>query len=307
MTESTDIPGQSSTEYDAILEKIAHTDIVDSDWPTLCAAIKEKLEKNISLFLATTQKPPLPAPYSPITTALGGLKLPPFLPRPVGQAQFNDTPVSYMTEEEANEMKENIFAQLDQFESNPPFTIQRLCELCLEPKRHYKSVGKYLRAVEKSILVTSTWDSFPPLTEGELNSAGRSAIMLGSTMQSAPSTPLFSPIPFLHDDARRSKSRSPPPTPFTLDATMPSANDLGEVQALGLVDELDDPNPGHMSDHPTALSSVTSLGDTSRPFLASLDQRFVKSEEDMDTSVGTAGSAPDNMDLDEDKENTKAE
>ncbi|PPQ81234.1 hypothetical protein CVT25_015758 [Psilocybe cyanescens] len=291
MAESTDNATTPPADYEAILGKIAFTDIV---------------EFNISLFLATTQKPPLPAPYTPINTPLGGLKLPPFLPRPVGHAHLNDAPVSYMTEEEANAMKENVFAQLDQFEDNPPFTIQRLCELCLEPKRQYKSVGKYLRAVEKSILVTSTWDSFPPLTESEINSAGRSAIMLGSTLQSAPSTPLFSPISFLHDDARRSKSRSPPPTPFTLNATVPPRNDLADIQPLGLVDELDDPNPGHMSDHPTALSSVTTVGDASRPFLGSLEQRFVKSEEDMDTSIGTGDSVVDSMELDEDKENTKA-
>ncbi|KDR81776.1 hypothetical protein GALMADRAFT_239967 [Galerina marginata CBS 339.88] len=212
----------------------------------------------------------------------------------------NDAPVSYMNEQEAYEVKENIFAQLDQFDGSPPFTIQRLCELCLEPKKQYKSVGKYLRAVEKSILVTSTWESFPPLTQSEIQSAGRSAIMLGSTLQSAPSTPLFSPIPFLHDDARRSKSRSPPPTPLTLNPNASIGEEPGEIKALGLVDELDDPGPGHMSDHPTPLTSVTTVSDapSPRPFLGSLEQRFVKAEDDMDTSN-------DSMELDEDKENTK--
>lgn len=80
---------------------------------------------------------------------------------------------------------------------------------------------------------------------------------LGSVLQSAPSTPLFSPIPFLHDDARRSKSRSPPPTPLTLNSALDG--DLQEVKAIGMVDELDDPSPGHLSDHPTALSSVTTV------------------------------------------------
>lgn len=125
--------------------------------------------------------------------------------------------------------------------------------------------------------------------------------MLGSTLQSAPSTPLFSPISFLHDDARRSKSRSPPPTPLTLNPTVPS----GEVQTLGLVDELDDPSPGHMSNHPTALSSVTSMPDIdlSRPLFEILGDRFVKGEtymEELETSEF------DGMEMDEDKENTKA-
>lgn len=231
---------------------------------------------------------------------------------------INEIPASYMTTEQASEMKGYIFAQLDEFDSSvpifkldyfkrnpgihskPPFTVQRLCELCIKPKANYNSVGKYLRAVEKSILVTSTWDNFPPLTEVEMDSVGRSAIAIGSAIQSAPSTPLFSPIPFLHDDARRSKSRSPPPTPLTLGPALGEGNP-DELKALGLVDELDDPSPGHMSDHPTALSSVTTISpgsSTTRPFLGSLEQRFVKSEDKVDSESET-------MILDDDKENSK--
>jgi len=101
---------------------------------------------------------------------------------------------------------------------------------------------------------------------------------------SVPTTPLFSPIPFLHDDARRSKSRSPPPSPLALSTASSDgivAADSLEQKALGLVDELDDPSPGHMSDHPTALSSVTTMTAVgSRPFLGSLEQRFTKGEEE---------------------------
>lgn len=181
-----------------------------------------------------------------------------------------------------------------------------MCELCLHPQKHYANVGKYLRAVEKSLLVTSTWDSFPPLAEIDTDPTGRSVLSLGSTHQSAPATPLFSPIPFLHDDARRSKSRSPPPSPLTLSSGSSAGvvhPDQMEPRALGLVDELDDPSPGHMSDHPTALSSVTSVseGPSPRPFLGSLEQRFVKSNE---ASEQTAES--ENMVLDDDKENTKS-
>lgn len=185
---------------------------------------------------------------------------------------------------------------------SPPFTIQRLCELCVEPKKHYSSVGKYLRAVEKSVLVTSTKENFPPLTQAEVLSAGRSAIILGSTLQSAPSTPLFSPIPFLHNDARRSKSRSPPPAPLSLNAM----GEPGELKALGLVDELDDPSPGHLSDHPIALTSVTTLPaepSDSKPLLGSLEERFVKAGE-MGSLLPQVPSGH-SMQLDEDKENTK--
>lgn len=128
-------------------------------------------------------------------------------------------------------------------------------------------MGKYLRAVEKTLLVTSTWDSFPNPVSGEAkpNGAGPTISPLSIGPLSAPTTPTFSPIPFLHSDARaRSKSRSPPRT---------SPNELNDVEpAFGRVDELDDPRPGHLSDSPIPISSTTTIATT-------LQDRFVKGED----------------------------
>lgn len=89
-----------------------------------------------------------------------------------------------------------------------------------------------------------------------------------------------------------------------------------------MVDEMDDPRPGHLSDHPTALSAVTDLSGehfnsqseststtstsasqsntpTSRPLFGSLEQRFVRS--------GLMGPASDGMMVEENKENTQAQ
>jgi serine/threonine-protein phosphatase 4 regulatory subunit 2 len=147
--------------------------------------------------------------------------------------------------------------------------------------------------------------------------------------ESAPATPLFSPIPFLHQDARRSTSRSPPP--LALDTTavsgegraaagaplMVSAELQGSIEpaGLGLVDELDDPGPGHMSDTPTALTAVTTLPDektassaegatndaqaegsksNSKPLFGTLQDRFVKGEEP------SVAKSQDDMELDAD-------
>lgn len=69
-------------------------------------------------------------------------------------------------------------------------------------------------------------------------------------------------------------------------------------RAIGLVDELDDPSPGHMSDHPTAITSVTTIG--SRPFLETLETRFVRGSENR-----SGGDEGQKMMIDEtdDKEN----
>ena len=115
--------------------------------------------------------------------------------------------------------------------------------------------------------MTSTWDSFPNPVNSETkpNGNGPTTSPLSIGPISAPTTPIFSPIPFLHSDARaRSKSQSPPRT---------SPNELNYVEpAFGRVDELDDPRPGHLSDGPTPISSTTTITMT-------LQDRFVKGED----------------------------
>ncbi|EIW85049.1 hypothetical protein CONPUDRAFT_69976 [Coniophora puteana RWD-64-598 SS2] len=255
------------------------------DWKQLRDAIEYKVARNINVYLAdppaeragVEERSALKGTPSPLLS--GNLKLPPFPPRK-GDENRSDVPKVHMTHEEAHEVKNNLYERLHDFEDNPPFTIQRICELCIRPKDHYKAVGKYLRAVERTLLVTSTWNSFP-VDHGDAGPV-TIPITFGATLSTAPVTPTFSPIPFLHDDARRSSSRSPPPSPLTLNAidAINSVEAIDDVQnkAIGLVDELDDPSPGHMSDHPTALSAVTTV--VSHPFLETLETRFVKAEGD---------------------------
>ena len=50
------------------------------------------------------------------------------------------------------QMKERIFEQLESY-TGLPFTIQRLCELMVQPKKHYKRIDKYMRGLEKVMLV----------------------------------------------------------------------------------------------------------------------------------------------------------
>ena len=54
-----------------------------------------------------------------------------------------------------DQMKQRIFEQLESY-SGIPFTVQRLCELLVQPKRHYKRTDKFMRGLEKIMLVVST-------------------------------------------------------------------------------------------------------------------------------------------------------
>jgi len=279
-------------EYQLVLEHIASTDTLEpnTEWQFLREMIKYRIGQPAE-------------PSKPATGTVdnsGNLRLPPFPPRRPNEMNPHETPKACMNQDEANEMKHRVFQQLHEFEDNPPFTIQRVCELCVYPKQHYKFIGKYLRAVEKALLVTSTWDAFP--VELPQNGFSIGTFPAGPS-QSTPTTPMFSPIPFLHDDARRSKSQSPPPSPLALAAMemggrMESLDAPISQRAIGLVDELDDPSPGHMSDHPTAITSVTTIG--SRPFLETLETRFVRGSGDQ-----SGGDEDQKMTIDEadDKEN----
>lgn len=52
-------------------------------------------------------------------------------------------------------MKSFILEKLDTF-SAAPFTVQRLCELLTTPRKEYNRIDKFMRAIEKNILVVST-------------------------------------------------------------------------------------------------------------------------------------------------------
>lgn len=52
-------------------------------------------------------------------------------------------------------MKSFILEKLDTF-SAAPFTLQRICELLTTPRKEYNRIDKYMRALEKNILVVST-------------------------------------------------------------------------------------------------------------------------------------------------------
>lgn len=74
--------------------------------------------QSISLLLAQSNNVP---PTGPVLTAprhlpSGGLKLPPFLPRPRDANNPNEALKATLTEAEAQSMKDSIFTQIDALE-----------------------------------------------------------------------------------------------------------------------------------------------------------------------------------------------
>jgi len=75
-------------------------------------------------------------------------------------------PRPLMTAESPEALRRNLKAEIAKFENDPPFTIQRLCEVVLEPGKQYRTLDKYAMSVEKLLLVSSTvpfGGDLPPL------------------------------------------------------------------------------------------------------------------------------------------------
>ncbi|KAF7529274.1 hypothetical protein PCG10_007984 [Penicillium crustosum] len=67
------------------------------------------------------------------------------------------------------------------FEDKPPHTIQRLAELVLYPKKHYRTLPAYLRAVDRVVSVTSSADIFPFQTPAVTNAQSNGLVLPGNS------------------------------------------------------------------------------------------------------------------------------
>ncbi|KAH7045383.1 hypothetical protein BKA57DRAFT_494249 [Linnemannia elongata] len=81
--------------------------------------------------------------------------------QPVSEDAANVVPISINTLllETPQGYHDRIKGLLDAF-SSAPFTIQRVCELVSSPTEHHTNLIKYLRAVEKVLMITSSINEF---------------------------------------------------------------------------------------------------------------------------------------------------
>ncbi|CAG4945904.1 unnamed protein product [Parnassius apollo] len=111
-------------ELNDYLAYVARTGDPVYQWSLVKSLFKEKLLNVITDFYETTP----------------GIDIPPYP---------NVDPFNY------DIMKNSLLERLDSFTS-APFTVQRICELLTYPRKQYNRVDKFMRAIEKNILVVST-------------------------------------------------------------------------------------------------------------------------------------------------------
>ncbi|EMR10723.1 hypothetical protein PNEG_00873 [Pneumocystis murina B123] len=120
-----------------ILELLSSTGIFNEEWSDWKDIFESRLKENLWLF-------ELPRSSSDIENGI----------------ETEDGFPLTMTQSEKMLFDRIKNVLLSNFLTHPPHTVQRLAELLLTPKLHYNSLSKYLRAVEKTLMVTSTTADF---------------------------------------------------------------------------------------------------------------------------------------------------
>ncbi|EGI70692.1 Serine/threonine-protein phosphatase 4 regulatory subunit 2 [Acromyrmex echinatior] len=105
-------------------------------------------------------------------------------------------------------MKSNLLERLESF-ANAPFTVQRICELLTAPRKEYNRVDKFMRAIEKNILVVSTREPGPITRRGETGDG----MVNGSVEEDAASVTQQPPPPSPSQPSLQPSSQTTQPQP----------------------------------------------------------------------------------------------
>lgn len=144
------------------------------------------------------------------------------------------------------------------FSHKPPHTIQRLSELILNPKSHYKHLPPFLRALDRVVSVSSPTTIFPlPQAVLPSNSGGG---LLNGTAPAAPSAlgsdeslggALLTPIPWLRTDRGPSQSELVSESTEMVDGP----HGAGRIETVSVVNGITTP-PASPSSTTTASSTT---------------------------------------------------
>ncbi|KAF2100870.1 hypothetical protein NA57DRAFT_74469 [Rhizodiscina lignyota] len=236
-----------ATTGEELLESATHGDsILSENWPEALETILSRLEHIIknefpipTIPAPDPPPPPLAEPSSQSSTSTNKENAPPRPPVPsfsasTSASQAAAEPTQPNTQQDTEmldspstvpsplmDLYELIKATLTKsFSKNPPHTIQRLAELILRPREHYRHLPSYLRAVDRVVCVSSSANIFP-LPQAVLPPSGPGGLLNGATnAPSAPSTnslgsdeslggALLTPIPWLKSDRMHEDGVSP--------------------------------------------------------------------------------------------------
>ncbi|PNS17389.1 Serine/threonine-protein phosphatase 4 regulatory subunit 2 [Sphaceloma murrayae] len=90
------------------------------------------------------------------------------------------------------------------FANSPPYTVQRLAELVLEPRRYFRFLPSFLNALDRIVSVSSSTNSFPllqqvPATNGIFSPNGEDEKANGISGDEGLGGALLTPIPWLRN------------------------------------------------------------------------------------------------------------
>ncbi|KAF2820294.1 hypothetical protein CC86DRAFT_360927 [Ophiobolus disseminans] len=207
------------TSAETLLQKAAEDGSLDSaEWPKTLQYILDRLDEIVGEFpkppAATTppaehdtprpQNPPPISSQDSHTTDKENAPpaTPPRPPVPAFAAESQNLPQDVTTFYASirNTLSSN-------FAKDPPHTVQRLAELVLEPKKRYKFLPPYLRALDRVVSVSSPLSLFPlpqavlPTAGGLLNGVSSAINTVTPTLGSDESLggALLTPIPWLQN------------------------------------------------------------------------------------------------------------
>ncbi|KAI9719451.1 MAG: hypothetical protein M1812_003522 [Candelaria pacifica] len=123
------------------------------------------------------------------------------------------------------------------FAHSPPHTIQRLSELVLRPRIHYRSLPSYLRALDRVVSVSSGADIFPlpsislsseggGLLNGTSNTIGSVGSSTGLGSDESLGGALLTPIPWLRDQQGEVRTEST--------QTIDGPNGAGSIETVSI-------------------------------------------------------------------------
>lgn len=150
--------------------------------------------------------------------------------------------------------RSSIHILKESFASSPPYTVQRLAELVLHPRKHYRYLPPYLNALDRVVSVSSPTTSFPlphqVVPNGILHTNGEEERSGNSSGDEGLGGALLTPIPWLRSaHAHEETARQPDGELHTEGSeTIDGPNGAGRIETVSVtVNGVSSTGPAHPS------------------------------------------------------------